>query len=282
MNLSESTPPPLVPVKFRCLCLALLIGAANCPAATVANWKVMAFQTGTASSTSGLNTDSPVFGDGTAGDMDGVGVAGLFGTTSSPQSVTLSVSQTLTVSATVTLTGGLSTNAGAGYRFSVQNEGGQFAGAVADSWGGGWNHILTTGNSTGDGFYRARTDGNFMSNSGDAEQLANSPTSSGTFSGDSTATYLWTMTITRASATTVDLSSSFVGGDGSFSESYNLTGVTTSLFAYNAIGIQSTAASDLDQLSLSNVQYSVIPEPSMMLLGSLGVLLFLRRRRHSA
>lgn len=274
-------------MKAKSTALALFASLATAHSATVANWKVMAALAGTASSTSGLNTDSPVFGDGTAEDMDGVGLAGLFGTTTTPASVTLAVGETLTVTATVTVTGGLSSGAGAAYRFSVQNDGGKFSLPSPDNWGGGWNHILDTGSTTGDGFYRANTGGNFMSSSNTggnnasllADQASGAFATSNSFNGDSPISYLWTMAITRDSATTVDLSSSFVGGPNSFSESYTINNVTTTLFTYNAVGIQTTATSDLDQLSLSNVQYNVIPEPSTALLSGLGLLALLRRRR---
>lgn len=275
-------------MKIKTSPLFLLASAAICHGATVSNWQVMSALAGTASSTSGLNTNSPVFGDGTANDMDGVGLAGLFGTAATPASVTLGIGGTLTVTARVTLTGGLSTGAGGGYRFSVQNDAGQFSVPSANNWGGGWNHILDTGNTTNDGFYRAGTDVHFMSAFGNASQLADqsSPgfSTSGSFNGDSTSTYLWTMSITRDSATTVDLFSSFVGGDGNFSESYTLNDVSPTIFTYNAVGIQTTATTDLDQLSLSDVQYtySVIPEPSAALLGGFGLLAMLRRRRPAA
>jgi hypothetical protein len=87
------------------------------------------------------------------------------------------------------------------------------------------------------------------------------------------------MAITRGSATSVDLSASFVGGDGAYSNSYAQNGQATSLFTYTAVGILTSGATDLDQLSISNAQYSVVPEPSSALLGGLGVLLLLRRRR---
>jgi len=261
------------------LCLALLLSAALAPAATVANWQVLFDPNSNNPATSGLTTDSPTFG-GATDAMDGIGVAGLFGTTATPASVTLAIDETLTVTATVTLTGGIT--GGAGYRFSVQNDGGKFVDPSPDNWSGGWNHVLSIA-GVGSGIFRARTNGNYMSTASDAVRIQQNPNStSGTFNGDSTATYLWTMSITRDSEDTVDLFSSFVGGDGNYSEIHNISldaTQTNGLFTYNAVGIQTTSASDLDQLSLSNVQYTVIPEPSAALLGGLGVLCLFRRRR---
>ena len=154
---------------FKPTLFSLAISAAICPAEPIANWKVMFTATsGLASSTSGLDTDSPVFGDGSAEDMDGVGVAGRFGTLATPESVTLEVGQTLTVTATVTFTGGV-TSGGSAYRFAVLEDGGKFDVPSPDNWAGGWLHLVNTA-SSGE-LFRARTDGNYMSNQGDALDL---------------------------------------------------------------------------------------------------------------
>ena len=77
-------------MKIKLTLFSLLISAATCPAATIANWKVMSAVsplTVGGVPTSGLTTDSPVFGSTTTNAMDGIGVAGRFGTNASPQSV---------------------------------------------------------------------------------------------------------------------------------------------------------------------------------------------------
>ena len=274
-------------MKIKLTLFSLLISAATCPAASIANWQVMSFNAGTASSTSGLNTDSPVFGDATAEDMDGVGVASLFGTTASPQSVTLNVGQTLTVSASVTFIGGLTTGSQT-YRFAVLNDNGKFDVPSTDAWGGGWLHVVNTVTTTGTGeLWQANTDKNYMSTTttgGNATNVvdlnAGKVFSGGALDANSATSYLWTMTITRDSETTVDLVSSFVGGPNGYSETYTASDITTSLFTYNSVGMQTTALGDLDQLSISGAQFSVIPEPSAALLGGLGLLALLRRRRN--
>jgi hypothetical protein len=233
---------------FKPTLFSLAISAAICPAETIANWKVMfTAASGLASSTSGLNTHSPVFGDGTAEDMDGVGVAGRFGTTTTPESVTLAVGQTLTVSASVTLTGGVTTG-GSAYRFAVLNDATKFDVPSADNWGGGWLHVVNTGSSTGE-LFQARTDANYMSNLANAVDLnAGKIFAGGALSANSATSYLWTMTITRDSETTVDLVSSFVGGPNNYSETYTKNDIATGLFTYNAVGMQATTAGDLDRL----------------------------------
>jgi hypothetical protein len=79
----------------------------------------------------------------------------------------------------------------------------------------------------------------------------------GTLLGDSATAYTWTMSVTRTSETTVDLVSTFIGGNGDFSETLTKLNETTSVFTYTAVGILTTGATDLDQLSLSNVVFSI-------------------------
>ena len=260
------------------LALAVLAAASgSVQAATIANWNVIYAGTPLDETTvpvSGLTTNSPVFGSG-ANSMDDVAVAGRFGTVGTPESVTLAVGQTLTVTATITLTGGTTSSAG-DYRFGVFNDGGQF---VADSelnWAGGWLYAL--GTTAQAGLYQARTNGHYMSTSTNAVALTAPPTTSGTFNANSPTSYTWTMSITRDSLTTVDLSTSFVGGPSSYSQTRTRNDVTTSLFTYTSMGVYAGPNANLDVLTIGGAQYT-IPEPSAALLGGLGFLMLLRRRR---
>lgn len=263
------------------LCLALLLSAALAPAATVANWKVLFLAGGLSTpATTGLNTASPTFGDvATTNAMDGVGLAGLFGSVGSPESVTLAVDETLIVTAGFTLTGGLTGSSGI-YRFSVQYDNEQFAGNSASDWGGGIMHTTgATGTNTSLFSTATGESNNYMTINSPASNLTPTITRSGTFSANSATAYLWTISITRESLTLLKVVSSMTGGPSSFSEIFTAEVPAPSSFTFNSIGIQTTAQTDLEQLSLANVQYSVIPEPSAALLGGLGVLCLLRRRR---
>lgn len=252
--------------------LTLVGGAAQ--AGPIAHWKALFDNGDTLNTTSGLDTDSPTFGGG-AEEMDAVAVAGRFGTVGSPESVTLGVGETLTVSMDFVLTGGNSdpNQIAQHYRFAVLNDGGQFAADSDSNWAGGWNHELRQE------INRAGTDGNFMSTAGNAEALPSIMTESGTFNGDSTAPYNWTMSITRDSATTVDLVSTVAGGDGAYTVEMVNDDVTTDVFTYTAVGLQSTGVTDLDEWAISEAQYAVIPEPSSLALLGLGGLLVARRHR---
>lgn len=187
----------------------IFITAPMSHSATIANWKVLA---GTAVG-SNLSTDSPTIGDGTLNNADASNSAGRFGTVASPESVTLAVGQTLTVSTTVVLTGG---NASQDFRFGVFNAATEFASGTTTFASGGIllqpaNGIVTPGR-----FYQARTDGNFGSTATNAVLIGGTVTTSGTLDVDSTIPLTWTLSITRDSATTVDLFGSIIGGDGNY------------------------------------------------------------------
>ena len=204
-------------------------------------------------STSGLNTDTPVVGDGSADNAEGSSFAGQFA-----EAITLEVGDSLTVSGTVNLTGGFA-NPNGQFRFGVFNDGGQFAANSASNWAAGWLHDITGGYSIQGDLYQARTDGAFASTGGNSVDLnaTKSSTPTNSFAGNSTAPYTWSMTVTRDSAATVDLTSVFNGGDGGLLERYEEADVTTSNFTYTATGWLFGGVSGLDQATFSNVDVTV-------------------------
>ncbi|MEJ6581245.1 MAG: hypothetical protein QNL33_01535 [Akkermansiaceae bacterium] len=249
-------------------------------AATLANWKELNPNAAVVPIT-GADTDSPVFGNGTtANSAQAAWIAGQFGTTASPESVNLAIGDTLTVSGSMTLTGG--TNNDSQFRFGVYNSGGQLAVDNGSNWSSGLLHVIGT---TSD-LFQARTDGPFISTTtspgGNAVDLDSVITRTGTFNGDSTIPFLFSMAITRNSATTVDVVSLITGGDGNYSEQYVEEGHAPTNFTYDSVGVLFGGSAGLEQASFSGVQYQVtsIPEPSATLLGLTGLLFgFARRRR---
>lgn len=245
-------------------------------AATVANWKE--FNTNAAVvPITGASTDSPVFGDGSLNSAQAAWIGGQFGTTGSPESVTLAVGDTLTVTGGLTLTGG--TNNSNQFRFGVFNDGGQFAADSGSNWTGGWLHSI--GTTAASDLFQGRTNGAFISTAANAVDLDSVVTRTGTFDGDSVTPFSFSMTITRDSATTVDVVSLITGGDGGYSEQYVEDDITTGNFTYSAAGLLFGGSSGVEQASFSGVQYEVasVPEPSSALLGLAGLLIgFVRRR----
>ncbi len=150
------------------------VSAQSAQSATIANWKEL----NAGSTNSGMNTDGPTIGDGTADNADDAWIAGRFGTVATPASVTLSVGQTLTVSGSLVLTGGDGVESN--FRFGVFDDGGQFA-LDGTTWSnGGWLVRLD------DPLYQARTNGSFVSTNSNASTLTTTASNTGgAFDGDS-------------------------------------------------------------------------------------------------
>ncbi|MGB6220741.1 hypothetical protein [Haloferula sp.] len=209
---------------------------------TISKWNI-ARDSPAGSVNTDLNTSSPTFGDGSTDNVNEAFVTGEFGET-----VSLAVGETLRVSLGITFTGGSSINPNQ-YRFVV----GDYGTTADQSWVGGWNFVPDQN------LYQARTNGNVQSTNPNAQSLVATAVTSGTFNADSTAAYAYTFSITRDSATTVDLSGRLVGGDGTFDLTYTKENQATSLFDYNGMGILFGGFSELDQATVSNAQYSVLP-----------------------
>lgn len=255
-----------------------LLAMSSAYAATIANWKEMN-PNAAVPTNSGMNTDSPTIGNGTANNAADAWVAGRFGTVASPVSVTLAIGDTLTVSGSVTFTGGLSSTGAQlnQFRFGVYDGGAAFAADNTIWANGGW---INTPTGTNAGMYQASTTSSFLTNSAPAVLLTSTTTNTGTFNADSPTAYNWSFTITRDSTTTVDLSASLTGGPSPVNFARSVNNQTTSLFTYSTVGLLFGNGMALDQGALSNVQYSVIPEPSTTLLSGflLGLGLLTRRR----
>lgn len=167
--------------------------------------------------------------------------------------MTLGVGETLTVSGSVVLTGG--TNNNNQFRFGVFNDAGNFALDDGGNWTGGWLHSI--GAVATSDLWLGRTDGPFISTAGNAIDLDSIKTRTGTFDGDSLAAFTFSMSITRGSATTVDIVSLVTGGDGELSENFVREDVETALFTYTSLGWLLGGSSGVEQVAYSEVEYSV-------------------------
>lgn len=243
---------PLLLVAVSALGVSLSVPSVI--AGPVANWKELNPAAGHPNPLTGADTDGPTIGDGTDASAQASWVAGRFGTVAAPVSVTLEVGQTLTVSGNLLLTRGAGPNSD--YRFGIFNDDGKFASNDGNGWVGGWLH------QTGTDLYQGRTDGPYISSGGDALRLNAVKTSTGTLSKDSATPLAFSMSLTRDSATTLDIVSTISGGDGAFDQTYTLEDVTTTLFTYTSAGLLFGGVSALDQAVLSNVQYAISPDPT--------------------
>ena len=255
---------PAVVIAGCALCLAAPLQAQT----AITDWTV--FDT---TNTSGLNTDSPVIGDGiTPGD--GVSVfVGLF-----DQTVSLPVGYTLEVSYDVSFTTTATNSNQRNIRTAFAN--------------------FTTNPPTGTDYdYSFRSDGkgeifetdlgagaNVISDAtGNPTQIRGPVTADPTNIDPRFQTFTYTYSITREASDKAGFDLSFVGGAGDPTNvtSASVTGYTTTSFDFNGIGMLSSVV-DATRSSYSNVQYTVVPElGNFALIGGVLALgsIMLRRRR---
>lgn len=262
--------------KFGCLGV-IAVGVTHVTGAPIANWKELNPNAAVVPIT-GADTGSPTFGDGvTANSSQQAWIAAHFGQVGAPVTVTLAVGESLTVSGSVVLTGG--TNNNNQFRFGIFDDTGKFDLDDPNNWTGGWLH--SSGSAASSDLYLGRTAGPFISTAGNAVDQNSMKTRTGTFDGDSIEPFVFMMTITRDSETTVDIVSRFAGGDGNLDEEVQLDDVATSLFTYTTHGWLFGGTSGVEQASFSGVQYEVIPEPCGALLALLGLAAVASRRRRT-
>ncbi|MFT5127822.1 MAG: hypothetical protein ACI8W8_001429, partial [Rhodothermales bacterium] len=197
---------------------------------------------------------SPTFGNGNAANAASSFIGGRFGAIGSPVSVTLAQGEQLTVTGDLVLTGSASGN---NYRFGIFNDGGLFDANSGSNWTGGWMHQI------GGDLFQGSTTGVYLTGGGNAVDLNALKTSSGSVNGNSATPFTFTMTVTRDSATSVDIVSSFVGGGSAINQQYTENDVTTALFTYTTVGFLFDGSSSVDQGIFSNVQYAVNLLPTL-------------------
>jgi len=211
----------------------------------------------------GADTDSPTFGDGvTQNSSQMAWVAGLFGTVEAPTSVTLEVGETLTVTGSVNFTGGSNNNNQ--FRFGIFNDSGKFALDDGSNWLGGWLHSI--GSAATSDLWVGRTDGPFISTAGNAISLNSVKIRTGTFVGDSLEPFSFSMSITRDSATTIDIVSLIVGGDGDLSEEFVREDIETTQFTYTSHAWLFGGSSAVEKVAFSGVEYAVTKDEEIPLL----------------
>jgi len=240
-----------------------LLGAAVLAASVAASQAALVTSwTATGGTNSGLGTASPTIGDDSANNADDVKVNGTF------TELSLLDGQTIVLSGTVTFSGVAAAGTADQFRFGL------------------FDDLGDADNSTWDGYRAANDTPGATGHIRLAGNSANNPTTfSGTDIGDTTGfgdlsdlTYSFSLSLTR-NGTGIDLVSSMTNGGNDFA-SGSLNHATADTFDFNSVGFLLGGALDADQASFSNIDVSVVPEPSSAaLLGLGGLALILRRRK---
>lgn len=247
--------------------LALGLLAAPAHAAPVTTWTQYS-----GSISSGLDTSSPVLGNGTADSADSQSIYATVNT------ITLaSTGDSLTLSAGVNLSG-LVTPQADQFRFGLYNVNGQ-SGAT------GWLGYFASNSGTSAGPTYSRlwerdnpNTGSFGSGTG-ATTIANvtaSPSNTSFVSGN----YTFSLTLTRV-ATGLQIDWTLIGTNVSYTASGSYLDTTPQTYAYNRVGIFTGGGLNAAQASFSNVSVTAVPEPATLGMAVLGLLVagFLGNRR---
>jgi len=261
--------------------LALVFSSASAHAAITIDASSWGIGAGSPTN-SGASSTGLIWGDNTANNADDSAVhATIDGDTGTAgnQSVTIALGQTLTLTGTVNLVG-LTNGTTTG-----NVNGNQFRVGLFDSNGQSGNtgllgYMLSTGSGSTAGSLKERANPNigfYTSGFGSSDLDTLTAPDANTFDG----LYDFSFSLHRIS-TGMEITSSFVRRSTSVDYaplSMAFLDETISTSTFDRIGFLSGNALDADQITLSNISLTLIPEPSAALLGSLGMLLLLRRRR---
>lgn len=206
---------------------------------------------------SGLDTASPILGDGTTDNADNIKLNGSF------TEVSLLDGETITLSGGVTFTG-MNGTYNDQFRFGLFDDLGDADPATWDGYRSvNIGAIRLAGNSTE----------NPTTYTG--SQIG-STTGYGDLQNDTS--YAFSLSLTRNGGG-IDLVSNMTDGVNTFAEA-SLNHASADTFDFNTVGLLSGGNFNSDQTSFSNIEVTVIPEPatlSMIALFGVGVV-FIRRR----
>ncbi len=245
---------------FRHVSLALMAGGAllgAAPGAAVINWVTTNGDAGFSGGSEATN--SPV-----TTDADAETIVGSF-----PEA-TLGVGQSLVLSGSFNITGNSGTIPGNQIRWGFFDAPGTPTTGAGSGYVGLWASASST-ISSADG----STANPF---SGSASSVI--ATSSGSLPAYGS-TYNFTLTVNRLDATQMAVSGALTdSGGGTLIEWAETNGAASpASFTYDAVGILIGGTTDATVATFSNVEATLIPEPSIGLLGAFGALSLLFRRR---
>lgn len=266
------SPLPLKSSRLLSSAVAVLtvgLGALSADAALLTSWTQYS---GTISS--GLNTASPVLGNGTTDSGDNQSIYAV-----APTYTLSSVGDSLTLSGGVTFVN-LATPQADQFRFGLYNVNGQ-------SGGTGWLGYMASNSGTSAGPTYSRlwernnpNTGSFGSGTG-ATAVANVNATPGNTSFASGA-YTFSLTLTRV-ATGLQVGWTLIGTNVSYTVSGSYLDTTPQTYTYDRVGFFTGGGLNSDQVSFSNVDLTVVPEPGVLGLVAAGLTfcLILRRRRQA-
>jgi len=253
-------------------CLTILLISSPAHAATVINWT----KTGASTSTN-LNTASPTVGNATTDNADNETI---YASLTSTISLT-NIGDKVTLSGSATLIG-ISPNGDAPYsnqfRWGLYNE----TGTPADTLG--WlGYVAGNGSLANGGNLWERDNpntGGFASGIG-ATILTTAAAPATILTGGTIpgVTYSFNMSLERV-ATGMQINSSMIRiSDSQQFALGSFLDTTPQTYNFNRVGFLMGGDLNADQVQFSNIDVTMIPEPGTALLGGLGMLFLLRRRR---
>lgn len=253
-------------MKSALTTLALLALASTAPAALVTGSWIDRLGNGMV--LSGANTASPTMGDGTADNADGQSLYSPIGST-----VTLSsAGDKVTLSGSATLVG--ITAAGNQFRWGLYNTNG----SGDDTGWLGYFASNGSGASGGPLFERVSGDTNwFMTTGVNRTETVATATAPATNLTNSDYNFLLSLELVAGG---LQIESSLVRtSDSQEFASISFLDPTISTTSFDRVGFLSGGSLNADQIAFTDVDVTYIPEPSAGLLGALGAIALIRRRR---
>jgi len=272
-HLTMISPLPLKSSRLLSSAMAVLavgLSALSANAALLTSWTQSSGSNG-----SGLNTASPVLGNGSLDSGDNQTIYAVL-----PTSYTLTnVGDSIKLSGGVTFLN-LATPQADQFRFGLYNVNGQTG---VNGWLG--YMASNSGTSTGPTYSRLQERnnpniGSFGSGSG-ATAVANVNATPGNTSFAS-GTYTFSLTLTRV-ATGLEVGWTLIGTNVNSTVSGTFLDTTPQTYTYNRVGFFTGGGLNSDQVSFSNVDLTVVPEPGVLglVVAGLAFCFILRRRRQA-
>jgi hypothetical protein len=236
---------------------------------------------------SGLSATGITWGNNTANNVDNCAIYAIIdgdtGTVGN-QNFTLGLGETLTFAGTAELKSVTGTDGTIQFRFGLFDVNGQ---SGVNGWLGYFAANTTISTQSGGGVYERilnNTNAYYSSLSGNAvlaSGAAATPVAGARLTND---TYSMSLSFTRATATSLSISSSMIRttGGNNYVSVDNYIDNSVNSFTFNRLGFLAGSGLDADQIILSNLSLTVIPEPSSFAalagLGAIGLVASRRRR----